>query len=118
MRFPVLLVAAALSLASMAPALAANPSVTPVAVTHPLTHQVNSRIRDQWMLIQQGLKSGKLTKEQATALRGSLKSVRVQEVSFFKQNGNHDLTSAQQSQLNGMLDKNSSELGETVPAGE
>ena len=83
-----------------------------------MVHKIHTRLRTQWMLLQQGLKSGKLTKDQAVSIRDSFRSIRQQEVSFFRQNKNHDLTADQQSQLNAMLDKNSAILGETVPAGQ
>lgn len=109
------LMAVVLALTSTFPAWAANPSSkNSVSAAHPLVHQVNTRVRKQWLLIQQGLKNGKLTKDQATSLRTSLKSIRQQEVTFFRQNNKHELTSDQQNQLNSTLDKNSSTLGETT----
>lgn len=118
MRVSTLMMIAALSLIPMFPASAANQTAPSAAVAHPVTHQVNTRLRSQWMLVQQCLKSGKLTKEQASTLKASLRSVRQQEVSFLKESGNHDLTSAQLTQLNSLLDKNSSAIGETVPVGQ
>ena len=96
--------------ASPAPSSTSKTSVNP----RPLVHQFNLRLRNQWVLIQQGLKSGKLTKDQAISLRGNLKSARQQEVGFFKLNKNHDLSTDQQGQLNALLDKNSSVLNEPV----
>lgn len=118
MRVSTLIMTAALSLIPMFPAWAANQPASSAAAAHPITHQLNTRLRSQWMLVQQGLKSGKLTKEQANTLKTSLRSVRQQEVSFLKESGNHDLTSAQLTQLNTLLDKNSSAIGETVPVGQ
>jgi hypothetical protein len=118
MRVSKLMMTGLLLLTTTLPIWAANPTSSSAATTHPIVHQINTRLRTQWMLIAQGLKSGKLTKDQAASLRASLKSTRLQEVSFFKQNGNHDLTTAQQTQLNTLLDKNSGTLAETVPSGE
>jgi hypothetical protein len=58
-------------------------------------------------------KSGKITPQQADSLKASLKSVRQQEVTYLKQNSNHELTADQESQLNALLDKNSATIGET-----
>jgi hypothetical protein len=79
---------------------------------HPNLHQINLRIREQKKLIQTGLKSGKLTEQQAISMRNDLKSVRQQELVLFKETGNHELTTTQQSQFNQILDKHSAILGE------
>jgi hypothetical protein len=94
---------------------AATTASTPVPYKspNPQAHQINLRLRNQWMLVQQGLKSGKFTKAQGTTYRASLKAIREQEVGFFKQNKNHELTTDQVSQLNTALNQNSSTLGET-----
>jgi hypothetical protein len=118
MRVSTLIMAGALSLTPMLPAWAANTTTSPASMAHPILRQINIRLRNQSIRIQRDLKSGKLTKDQAVSLRANLKSVRQQEISFFKQNGNHDLTTAQQGQINALLDKNSGALGETVPSGE
>ena len=78
-------------------------------------HQINLRLKNQLILIQQGYKKGKFTKDQADSLRAAIRAVRSQEVSFFKQNGNHNLTADQQNQVNASLDRNSATLGE-IPA--
>ncbi len=64
-------------------------------------------------LTQTGVKSGKFSKEQAQSVRASLRNIRLQEFTFFKQNKSHSLTPDQISQLNQSLDKNSNLLGET-----
>ena len=102
-----------LVLASTGMAFSANPVSSKAAIkADSSSHQFNLRLRNQWMLIMQGLKSGKLTKEQAASLRADLKNTRQQEIGFFKLNQNHTLTSVQQNQLNAALDKNSNLLGE------
>lgn len=83
------------------------------ATTPPLVHAINQRVKTQMQLTQSGVKSGKLTKDQARSVRVSVKSVRLQEFTFFKQNKSHTLTTDQINQLNQALDKNSVLLGET-----
>src|ERR1039457_257383 len=90
--------------------LAAPTSTSTPIITNPQIHQINTRLRTQWKLIQQGVKSGKITQAQAANLRADLKSVRQQETVYFKQNGNHTLTADQENQLNQSLNKNSSTL--------
>lgn len=90
-----------------------QPKTFSQAAPKPNLHQINTRLRAQWKLIQQGVKSGKVTKDQASALRSDLKSVRQQEVGFIKQDGKQDLTTDQVSQLSALLDKNSTTLGES-----
>src|SRR5260221_11868244 len=100
--------------------LASNPSPTtgknsnlkPMTPPHPLAQQINKRLRTQLKLIQKGLRTGKLTKEQAISLRESIKSTRQQMLPFLKQNGNFELTTDQQKQLNRGLDSNSSTIDE------
>ena len=73
----------------------------------------NQRVKTQMKLTQTGVKSGKFSKEQAQSVRASLRNIRLQEFTFFKQNKSHSLTPDQISQLNQSLDKNSNLLGET-----
>lgn len=96
---------------SQAATTTSNP--VPYKSPNPQAHQINLRLRNQWVLVQKGIKSGKFTKEQGATYRASLKAVREQEVGFFKQNKNHELTTDQVSQLNTTLNQNSSALGET-----
>ncbi len=91
-----------------APSTSSVPSTTP-----PLVHAINQRIKNQMKLTQVDVKSGKLTKEQAQTIRASLRDIRLQEFTFFKQNKSHSLTTDQISQLNQSLDKNSTLVGET-----
>lgn len=83
------------------------------ASQHSLVHLLNSRIRNQRKLTQEGLKSGKLTQDQAKGIWLNIKAAKVQEISYFKQNHSHELISDQRNQLNSILDKNSALLGET-----
>ncbi len=89
-----------------------NPSGMSGAINPPV-NPTGIRIMNQWKLITTGLKSGKLTEQQAVILRDSLKSIHKQQSTFLRTNTNHQLTSDQQSQLDTLLDKNSQLLGET-----
>ncbi|HTA77483.1 MAG TPA: hypothetical protein VK791_10025 [bacterium] len=79
---------------------------------NPNLHQIHARFRQQKKEVKLQLKSGKITKEQAKNIQLSLVAARKQEVAFTGQNGNQDLTSTQQAQLNQSLDKNAQLLGE------
>jgi hypothetical protein len=60
--------------------------------------------------INKDAKSGKLTKTQAQSAREQVKSIRIQELQFFKANGNKELTSTQLTQLNQSLSQITSSL--------
>ena|ERR1700722_14089066 len=81
-------------------------SATNTVSPHPLAHSVNLRLKTEWKEIQLGIKSGKISKSQGDSFRAQLKGVRQQETAFFKQNGKHEITTDQQTQLNALLDKN------------
>jgi hypothetical protein len=57
--------------------------------------------------ITQGQKSGVLSKDQAGALRDSLKSIGDKVKSYFLANGKKPLTDDQKVEINGLLDANS-----------
>lgn len=118
MRNLILLVLGAIFLASTISAQAATSTTAPSNHSfknpHPVTHQINMRMRTQWLLIQKGYKAGKFTKDQVATFKASLRATRQLEVNFFKQNGNHELTADQKSQLDNKLDQNSSILGENT----
>jgi|GEM_PF-2159368 Spy/CpxP family protein refolding chaperone len=78
---------------------AATTTVNASSNPHPNVHQTNMTLKSEWQQIQLGEKSGKITTAQGDTLKASLKSVRQQEVAFVKENGNHELTSAQTTQL-------------------
>ena len=91
---------------------------------HPRIKEIHTRMRDQMLRIHQGVKTGKLTQEQAQTLMTSLKAVREQMQADFTTNGNKELTDSQVAELNQMLDANSKiiygekhDTGSTVPAG-
>ncbi len=87
--------------------LALAQMTTGAPVPHPRIREVHIRMHDQMLRIRAGVKSGKLTKEQAEALIASLKAVRAQMQADFTTNGSKELTPDQLAQLNQMLDANS-----------
>jgi len=99
----VLLVSYAASVgAANQPTPIANPggkSLTP----HPLLHQVNIEMKQQWQKIMIDQKNGKLTVDQAKALRQKLSDIRKQVATDFKSSANHELTADQASQINQQL---------------
>ncbi len=113
MKSSILAVITALFLGSTAVTFAATSSSAPVVSQNPNTHQVNLRLKSQMVLIYKGQKAGKFTPEQTKTLKMGLRAIRQKEVGFFKLNGNKELTSDQQSQLNQALNANSTTLGET-----
>lgn len=68
-------------------------------------HSVNTRLRQQMRQVRQDLRDGKLTKEQVQASWEKFKSIRRQELEFFRQNGRKDITDNQRAQLNASLDQ-------------
>ncbi len=77
---------------------------------HPRVHEIHERIRLQRARIEGGIKSGKITKDEAKPLWDVLKSVHDQMQSDFKQNGKIELSEEQQNQLNQLLDENSKNI--------
>lgn len=69
--------------------------------------EIRARFKLQKERIKQGLKSGVLSKDQATALMDKLKSIGDQARADFNQNGKKSLTADQKAQINQLLDKNS-----------
>jgi hypothetical protein len=74
---------------------------------HPRIAEVRARAKEQMLRIHEGVKSGKLTKEQAESLIANLKAVKAQIEADFTTNGKKELTDEQLAQLNQMLDANS-----------
>ena len=89
-----------------APAFASPGATAPPVNTKPKNpaQLVSQRIFQQMSQVQREVKAGKLTKEQGAGLEAQLKTIRSQQVADLKQNGNHQLTQAQISQLNSQLD--------------
>ena len=89
--------------------LNAAPAPTPVA-TISVPREVNARLKQQLEQIQKDFHAKKLTQAEANTARATVKSIRQQELQFFKTNGNKNLTAAQESQLNASLDANQSSI--------
>ena len=73
------------------------------AAPHPLIHEVHQRMRDISIRIREGVRTGKMTKDQAQALHQQLKQVQQQMTADFKANGKRELTPDQEQQLNQQL---------------
>ena len=84
-----------------------NPTGGKFAVDHPRRDEVNTRVDNQRERINQGLKSGTLTGQQAQQLRANDRAIKQQEHADVKANGG-SLTSAQQKQINQEENANSS----------
>jgi Spy/CpxP family protein refolding chaperone len=82
---------------------AATTTVNASSNPHPNVHQTNITLKSEYQQVLLGEKDGKITTAQGDTLKADLKSVRTQEVAFIKENGNHELTSAQTAQLNATL---------------
>jgi hypothetical protein len=79
-----------------------NPTGAPgskFATEHPRRNEVNKRVDNQRERINEGVKDGKLTHEQAQQLRANDRAIKEQEHAEVKANGGH-LTGAEQKQLN------------------
>ncbi len=79
-----------------------NPTGTPgskFANEHPRRNEVNKRVDNQRERINEGVKDGQLTHEQAAQLRANDRAIKQQEHADVKANGGH-LTPADQKQLN------------------
>ena len=76
-----------------------NPTGGNFAVEHPRRNEVNTRVDNQRERINQGLKNGTLTGQEAKQLRANDRAIKQQEHADVKANGGY-LTGAQQKQLN------------------
>ena len=76
-----------------------NPTGGKFADKHPRRNEVNTRIDNQRARINQGVKSGELTKQQAQQLRANDRAIKQQEHADVKANGGY-LTRSEQKQLN------------------
>jgi hypothetical protein len=121
--FKTLTLAAAVLLMSPAFVRAAggNPTGKPgskFAKQHPRRNQVNKRVKNQRARINQGVKSGELSKGQAKQLRANDNAIKAQEHADVKANGGH-LTGAEQKQINQEENANSTLIhDEKHPAGQ
>ena len=74
------------------------------------THAFNVQLRKSVEQINKEVKLGKLNKTQAQPLMKQVKAIKGQELEFFKDNGNKQLTTDQLTQLNTLLAKVSASL--------
>ena len=88
------------------------------AKQHPRRNQVNKRVGNQRGRINEGVKSGELTKGQAKQLRANDNAIKAQEHADVKANGGH-LTKGEQKQINQEENANSTLIhDEKHPAGQ
>jgi hypothetical protein len=66
-------------------------------------HDVNVQLRQQMEQLRKDVKSGKVSQAQARVIFGELKGVRKQELEYFRQNGQKEVTADQKTQLNQLL---------------
>ncbi len=62
-------------------------------------HQVNLILRQKMAQLRKDVHSGKVNQERAEVLFENFKNIRRQELEYFHQNGQRDLTASQQAQL-------------------
>jgi hypothetical protein len=95
-----------------------NPTGGKFAVKHPRRNEVNKRVKNQRRRINQGLKNGSLTTQQAQQLRSNDNAIKAQEHADVKANGG-SLTKPEQRQLNQEENANSKMIyDEKHPAGQ
>jgi len=81
-----------------------------ISTTSPNAHSVNLQVRAQMQQIQKDLKSGKLTKDQAKSAFSNLKAMRQQEIKYFHQNGQKEITPDQKNQMEKTLSVNAGSI--------
>jgi len=86
-----------------------NPRGGAFAVQHPRRNEVNTRVGDQRARINQGVRSGELTRQQAHQLRTDDRAIKQQEHAEVRANGGY-LTKGQQHQLNREENANSAAI--------
>lgn len=79
------------------------------AQKHPRRAEVNARERNQKRRINQGVKNGTMTKEEAHQERQDLRNIKREERAEVKANGGH-LTKSEQKDLNHQLNQNSKDI--------
>jgi hypothetical protein len=95
-----------------------NPTGGKFAKRHPRRNQVNKRVKNQRARINQGLKNGTLTQQQAQQLRSNDAAIKAQEHADVKANGGY-LTKQEQGQINQEENANSKLIyDEKHPAGQ
>src|SRR5580698_5988812 len=76
-----------------------NPTGGQFAKNHPRRNEVNKRVKNQRARINQGVKNGTLTTQQAQQLKANENAIKAQEHADVKANGGY-LTKPEQKQLN------------------
>lgn len=76
---------------------------------HPRREEVNARVRNERKRIDEGVKNGSISPDQAKQLRGELAGVKAQEHAEVKANGGY-LTKPEQKQLNQELNRDSKQI--------
>jgi hypothetical protein len=117
-------VLAALALTLMAPAAwvraenPGNPTGGQFAKKHPRRNEVNKRVKNQRKRINQDVKKGDLTQQQASQLKANDAAIKQQEHADVKANGGY-LTKPEQRQLNQEENANSKLIhDEAHPVGQ
>lgn len=93
------------AVSAASPAFAARP----FAQKHPRRAEVNGRVKNQERRINQGVKNGTMTKEEAHEQRQDLRNIKREERTEVKANGGH-LTKSEQKDLNKQLNANSKDI--------
>jgi len=96
--------------APAAPSAQTTPEKTWAKGEHPRIKEIWERVRRQNERIMAGVKSGKLTKDEAEALHAKVKSIREEMQGDIQSNGKRELTEDQFKQLNQELDENSANI--------
>jgi len=95
-----------------------NPTGGQFAKNHPRRNEVNKRVKNQRKRINQDVKSGKLTTQQAQQLKANDAAIKQQEHADVKANGGY-ITKGEQKQLNQEENANSKMIyDEAHPAGQ
>lgn len=95
-----------------------NPTGGQFAKNHPRRNEVNKRVKNQRARINQGVKNGTLTQQQAQQLKANDRAIKAQEHADVKANGGY-LTKPEQKQLNQEENANSKLIyDEKHPAGQ
>jgi hypothetical protein len=94
-----------------------NPTGGKFAKKHPRRNEVNKRVKNQRARINQGVKNGTLTTQQAQQLKANDNAIKAQEHADVKANGGY-LTKPEQKQINQEENANSKLIyDEKHPAG-
>lgn len=90
---------------------AAHPATaeTPWQKSHPRREEVNQRLKNQDKRIDQGVRSGKLTHQQAKQLHKEDRQIRQEERDMAAQNGGH-ITKQEQKTINQQENKTSRQI--------